>query len=284
MKIAIVGHGFVGKAASHSFTDGVRYGYNLKRNEVRVIDPKLYEGPEHQIESLASWNPNVTFVCVPTPMGPDGAADYSIVRHVMGYLKENVSGLIVLKSTVLPAEVERLCDRENTIYNPEFLRERSAIEDFLNPEFHVIGCNTIDAGEELVDFYNVYSAVSACPVEFVSPVEAALVKYGINSFLATKVMWFNQFQDIVKASGGIYSNVIEAITKDPRIGGSHTAVPGPDGRFGFGGACFPKDTAALISEYPDFTILREVVRSNNAIRSQYELDPREAEQKVVFTS
>jgi UDPglucose 6-dehydrogenase len=273
MKIAIVGYGFVGKAASAAFS--------LETNERRIIDPKL-EGYQHRIESLPGFDPDVTFVCVPTPMGPDGAADYSIVRDVMNYLKNNVNGLIVLKSTVLPEEVRLLCDLPRTIYNPEFLRERSALSDFLHPEFHVIGCNDIGSGEYLLKIYEEHSLVTPCVSEFMTPVEASLVKYAINSFLATKVMWFNQFQEIVKSTGSSYDKVIRAVTEDSRIGSSHTAVPGPDGRYGFGGACFPKDTRALITEYPDFTILEEVVHSNNQIRSRYKLDPREAEQQVKF--
>lgn len=272
MKIAIVGYGFVGKAASAAFS--------LEPNEVRIIDPKL-KGRKHCIESLPGFDPDVTFVCVPTPMGPDGAANYSIVRDVMNYLKNNVNGLIVLKSTVLPEEVRLLCDLPRTIYNPEFLRERTALEDFIQPEFHVIGCNDMDYGERLLEIYD-YSHVWPCEAFFMDPVEASLVKYGINSFLATKVMWFNQFQEIVKSTGSMYGTVVDAIGRDPRVGPSHTVVPGPDGRYGFGGACFPKDTRALITEYPDFTILEEVVHSNNQIRSRYKLDPREAEQQVKF--
>lgn len=273
MKVAIVGHGFVGQAARAAFT--------LAGNEIAIIDPKL-EGREHQIEYLSIFEPEVTFVCVPTPMGTNGAADYSIVRSVMDYLKNNVSGLIVLKSTVLPEEVRLLCDLPRTIYNPEFLRERSAEEDFVNPGFHVIGCNDMEYGEKLLDIYDEHSLVWYCDAHYMDPVEASLVKYAINSFLATKVMWFNQFQEIVKSTGSMYGTVIEAVAADPRIGGSHTLVPGPDNRYGFGGACFPKDTRALITEYPNFTILEEVVRSNNLVRSQYELDPREVEQHVKF--
>ena len=114
--------------------------------------------------------------------------------------------------------------------------------------------------------------------------DASFVKYGINSFLATKVMWFNQFKDLIDFHGADYDNIATAIGTDPRITHSHTQVPGPDGRKGYGGACFPKDTNALAQFAGEdyLTILKLIIKENNNIRSQYKLDDREKEQNVRF--
>jgi UDPglucose 6-dehydrogenase len=120
-------------------------------------------------------------------------------------------------------------------------------------------------------------------------VAASIIKYTINSFLAAKVLFFNQINDVLSASGSTvdWNSFIGAIQADSRIGASHMSVPGPDGRRGFGGACFPKDTVALV-HYAEqlgvpFTVLKEVVKINQSIRNQYEdLDDREREQNVNF--
>ena len=113
--------------------------------------------------------------------------------------------------------------------------------------------------------------------------EASFVKYGINCFLATKVLWFNQFKDLIDDTDSKYNVIVNAIGLDPRIGHSHTQVPGPDGKKGFGGACFPKDTNAF-STYArgEFSVLDDVIKANNIYRKEYDLDDREKEQKVNY--
>jgi UDPglucose 6-dehydrogenase len=119
-------------------------------------------------------------------------------------------------------------------------------------------------------------------------VEASFVKYGINSYLASKVLWFNQFYDVVNKHGSNFGKVVGAITADSRVGRSHTTVPGFDGRRGYGGACFPKDTSALAHFADglgvDMTVLKEVISSNNKYRKLYKKDARELEQKVTFSN
>ena len=134
------------------------------------------------------------------------------------------------------------------------------------------------------EFYNDYSNCKPCAVFHMSAKEASFVKYGINSFLATKVLWMNQFKDIVDNMSCNYNKIINAISTDIRVGPSHTQVPGPEGKRGFGGACFPKDTQAFANFAKTFTVLEEVIKQNNVYRSQYELDDREKEQKVVYIS
>ena len=112
--------------------------------------------------------------------------------------------------------------------------------------------------------------------------EASLVKYGVNTFLATKVLWFNQFFDVVENENANYNKIISAIATDQRIGSSHTLVPGFDNKRGYGGACFPKDTNAFSTFAPAFSILKKVIEENNNYRRSYEKDKRELEQNVTY--
>jgi len=272
-KIAIVGHGYVGNACE--------YGFNTKKNKIQLIDPFLYNNSVDDMTDV-----DVSFVCVPTPFGADGQIDASIVVDVTNKLIEKTTGLIVIKSTVIPSIVKELSTKNSrVIYNPEFLTERNALEDFVNPPMHIFGgeAKSVDTLENL---YNKFSRCKPAPVYKMAAQDAAFVKYGINSFLATKVMWFNQYKELIDSHGADYDNIITAVGTDPRISHSHTQVPGPDGRSGFGGACFPKDTNALSSfaGMDHLSILKLVIAENNKVRSQYELDDREKEQNVVYIS
>ena len=272
LKMAIVGYGFVGKA--------VAYGFNDHSVEKTIVDPK--EGVT--IDDI-KWNHDVTFVCVPTPMADDGSIDATILHDVMKKLKNSSSGMIVLKSTVTPDIVKKITEDEvmghRIVYNPEFLTERQANEDFINPIMHVFGGHP-DATRELESIYEEHSLCRPCEVHHMSAVDASFVKYGINCFLATKVLWFNQYLDIVKAGGGNFGRVINAIGSDSRISQSHTRVPGFDNKRGFGGACFPKDTSAFNTFAKTFSILDKVIEENNKYRSEYDKDERELEQNVKY--
>ena len=274
--IAIVGYGFVGKAVAH--------GFATKHVEQHIVDPK----GGLDISELSSKRIDMTFVCVPTPMSDDGSIDASIAIETIKYLNDNVSGLIVLKSTVTPDIVAKFAEQvDRFIYNPEFLTERNYAHDFEYPSLHVFGGKKHSC-ELLHSFYTDYSICHPCPVHYVGAKEASLIKYGINSFLATKVTWFNEYYKTVNKFNANFDNVASAMASDPRIGTSHMQVPGHDGRMGFGGACFTKDCNALISLTKnlgcEMELLTNAVNLNNSIRSQYtELDDREKEQNVKYT-
>jgi UDPglucose 6-dehydrogenase len=139
--------------------------------------------------------------------------------------------------------------------------------------------------KQLKRVYQQYSQCSPCKVFYMTPMEASFVKYGVNSFLASKVLWFNQFKDLVDRNDSRYSVVANAVGYDERIGKGHTKVPGFDGKKGFGGSCFPKDTSAIANfAGGSLTVLEEVIEANNLYRSQYMLDDREKEQNVSFNS
>jgi UDPglucose 6-dehydrogenase len=272
MKILIVGHGFVGRA--------VEYGFSTVKNSITIVDPK-YGNSLSDID-LADYE--VTFVCVPTPMNDDGSIDSSILDSVMNIINSKYrtsDHLVIIKSTVTPDVLKQYSDF-GVIYNPEFLREATALEDFVKPEFHIFGglkswdCNR---AEEL---YNNHSNCSRAPAFYMSYTEASLAKYAINSFLALKVTFFNQLYDTAEASGADFSRIVRVVESDKRIGSSHTRVPGFDGRRGYGGSCFPKDTSAIINYTDKLSLVEETVKVNNAYRKSYELNQREKDQNIRF--
>lgn len=264
MKILIAGHGFVGKA--------VDYGFSHPKVEKTIVDPKY----NTTLDTIDPNNFDCVFVCVPTPMGNSGRIDSSIIDDVLSKLG---SKLVVVKSTVTPNIVETWPG--NVVYNPEFLTEKSANEQFIDPPFHILGGSDyyVDQVEML---YKNYSLCNPCPVLRMTAVEASFVKYTINSFLATKVTFFNQLYDAVGETDANFATIIKAVGLDERIGPSHTRVPGFDGKQGYGGACFPKDTSAFTKYSNKLTLLEECIKINNDYRLQYELDDREREQHVNY--
>jgi len=277
LKIGIVGHGFVGKA-----TD---WGFSKNTNKF-IVDPK--DGTN--IDQLAEFNPELIFVCVPTPMGENGIQDSSIIEAVIQELSAKCrESIIVIKSTVLPSILEKI-EKANSkiIYNPEFLREKHANEDFMNSEMIIFGGDK-DIASQVSKFYLDHSRCETKKHVFMDISSASLVKYTINTFLASKVMFFNELHEVFNKlkSNDSWELFIKTLSLDKRIGESHMSVPGHDGKKGFGGACFPKDTAALLKYAKgigvELDVLRTVINKNNIIRGQYaELDDREKEQNVSF--
>ena len=277
MKIGIVGYGFVGKAVDYGFKRDI---------EKIIIDPKL----DTSISNLKSHNPEFIFICVPTPMNSDGNQDSSIIEQVLAEInKEFSESVVIIKSTVLPTIIEKLSkSHKHFVYNPEFLREKTANEDFVNADSLILGGEPDDL-KRVAELYNNHSDCKIVEIHETDVISASLVKYSINTFLASKVIFFNQLHDIYKAlTPDIkWDEFTTMVNSDNRIGKSHMDVPGHDGRLGFGGACFPKDTAALLSLSKDidkeFSLLKEVIRINNNIRMQYnDLDEREKEQGVNY--
>ena len=275
MRIGIVGHGFVGGAVDYAFTH--------TEIEKFYVDPKY----DTTIDDLLDWKPHVSFICAPTPMAESGFIDASIVEDAALKLIEHTEGGVVIKSTITPDVVDRIFssiyedDVKRLTINPEFLTESNAKEQFVSAKYHVIGGHP-DACKGLAELYQVYSLCTAEEYVFCAPVEAAFVKYGVNSFLATKVTFFNQLYDSIEKFGCNYPTVVNAIGKDPRIGIGHTRVPGYDGKRGFGGACFPKDTKAFTLFDNDLTLIEKCVNINNEYRKQYELDEREESNNVDY--
>tara|TARA_A100001037_G_C15151231_1_gene639356 strand:+ start:3578 stop:4429 length:852 start_codon:yes stop_codon:yes gene_type:complete len=278
MKVGIIGYGFVGSALKNGLKDNV---------EVLKIDPKL----NTNISMLKTFNPDIIFLCLPTPVSDDGSLqDISKLEEaIKDIIAMKMSCLVVIKSTVLPNYLKSISGLyEKLIHNPEFLREVSADEDFINSKLIVFG-GEMKYTKTLASFYKKHTKCISDDYIFTDIISASFIKYTINSFLSTKVIFFNELKKLFDKSGTKQSweNFILAITKDERIGNSHMQVPGPDGRYGFGGACLPKDSKAFV-EYADkmnqpLEILQKVVNLNIAIRSSYEeLIEREESQNIKF--
>ena len=277
IRLGIVGHGFVGKAVDEGFRKNV---------EKFIVDP-IYKT---SIENLVEFNPDFIFVCLPTPMLENGDQDTSILLEVFSELNEKAKSIPkILKSTILPNTlIEIFKASDKVFYNPEFLREKHAYEDFENSPFVILaGENDLSLAVE--DLYVNNSCCKTKNFIHIDPVSASLIKYSLNSFLATKVIFFNQLKKIFDASSAEinWNEFIEILTNDSRIGSSHMEVPGHDGKKGFGGACFTKDTAALLKYSEEvgenFSLLGSVININNSIRREYhKLGSREKDQNVNY--
>ena len=276
LRIGIIGYGFVGQA--------VEYSFMTQNTETFIVDPKYND---NTLDDLVEWNPGLIFVCLPTPSNNDGSIDASLVSNTVKNLKSRLNAFIIIKSTITPRIVSEITSQEfNIAYVPEFLSEGNAKFDMVNSDFMIIGTNFTAAYEAVMNYYEKYSMCKK-GINYinVTPLEASFVKYTINTFLAMKTAYFNELYSLADAIDVNYQNILKGVLADSRIGSSHTKVPGPDGKLGFGGACFPKDLNAFI-DYSDnkskLTILKGVRTSNNRIRSQYETDDREKANNIKF--
>lgn len=252
MKIGIIGHGFVGQAVANAFDC-----------EKIIVDPAQ---TKTTIEEMTAERPDCVFICVPTPSNPDGSVDGSLVTDAIERLPDDI--LIILKSTVTPDFLDYPTKR--LVYNPEFLNQRTANEDFLNPDFMVFG----GRDEDTEAAYRVFdhSNVRKCPVHFTDIATASLVKYTLNCLGAAKVIFMNEIFNLhARVCGSDWDEFKRILLSDPRIGPCHLDVPGPDGEYGYGGKCFPKDTKALVRYAHDqgvlMSVLLQAIRTNEIIRN-----------------
>ena len=235
MKVGIVGGGFVGTATSH---------FECSNIDVFVYDinPDLCRPRGTTLESL--MNCDVVMICVPTPQGHTGECDVSIVERVVSDIKKfDNHPPIVVRSTVPPGT----CKRLDVSFFPEFLREVTAVEDFIATPVWIVGSTTLHSVvKDIIDTAFKAGAIKSDTVKILTTDQAEMVKYSKNCFLASKVAFCNEIYDLCNKLNIEYEKVREGFTIDTRIGSSHTQVPGPDGQRGFGGHCFPKDLSALI--------------------------------------
>lgn len=253
LKLGIIGAGFVGGSVIKGFDRDV---------EQFVVDPLIND---NTIIDLVNYDPPLLFVCVPTPEKKSGDVDVSIAREVLNELdQEKYKGIVVIKSTITPRHLTKMKKdyKLNLVYNPEFLTEANAHADFINPHMQVLGGKWRDC-DRVEKAYCRHSSVKVVPTYKVDLITASLIKYTINSWLATKVIFFNELFELHKASGShsSWEQFTEMLGTDPRIGKSHMKVPGPDGKKGFGGHCFPKDTKALLHFAENMCVDLEVLKT-----------------------
>jgi UDPglucose 6-dehydrogenase len=184
--------------------------------------------------------------------------------------KVNYTGVVISKCTAPPDTYKKLNDRfHNLVHAPEFLTAANAVDDYINGKFSIIG-GKVRAYQHEAERIIKITQPHLKNIKFCSIGEAALAKYSINSFLATKVVFMNELHGVAVASGLDFDTIASMIRLDERIGSSHMKVPGPDGSFGFGGYCFPKDTAALIkyaeSLNKPLNVLDAAVKKNTLLR------------------
>jgi len=244
MRIGIIGLGYVGSAVAwaHQSVD------------IIIRDPKLKDSAD-----LALFNTcDAVYVCVPSPcVDPkleDGRCDSSILEQT---LKELLFTLInkqipIICKTTAPASVYARLQKEypNIVYAPEFLTASNNLMDYVNTE-HVILGGDYDWCVKARTIIRLSLPLENEKFTIVDIKTAALFKYMMNSYLATKVTFMNEFYQLAEQSGVEWDDIKYLAAKDPRIGTTHMDVPGSDGQFGWGGACFPKDVAAIIVEAID---------------------------------
>ena len=287
--IAVIGTGYVGLATAVGLAEigHVVVGADIDALKISTlqsgISPINEKGMnEGIVKSLSAGNlsfstdvvsaasaADIVFLCLPTPQGDDGSADLSYVENVARLLGSHLApnSVVVNKSTVpvgTSRQVAKWLSREDVsvVSNPEFLRQGTALQDFLHPNRIVVGG---DSAEAVAAVASLYSKIDA-PILRMNAASAEALKYAANSFLATKLTFVNAIADICELVGADVFDVVGGLGMDPRIGDQFLS-PGP----GWGGSCFPKDTRALVKiaeeQGYDFALLRGVIQTND---EQYE--------------
>jgi len=284
-RIAVVGTGYVGLTTGACFAE---LGHDVLCADIveeKVTSLKAGKIPIHEdgLESIVQENMKAgrldfvlgaanavkgrefVYLCVPTPQGDDGRADLSYVEAAAREIAPHLDrGAIVVNKSTVPVGstllVERALERPDVsvVSNPEFLREGSAVNDFLNPDRVVIGSDDRNAASKVAALYLGVRA----PIIITDPASAETTKYASNAFLATKISFANAVAAVCEAVGADVADVLLGIGYDSRIG-HHFLKPGP----GWGGSCFPKDTKAMIGIAEDggydFAFLKGVIEVND---------------------
>ena len=242
-KIGIIGRGFVGSA--------VEFGFSAQTGCDAIV--KVYDkNPKLSLHTLDETinKSEFIFVSVPTPSNPDGSINLDILHNVLLSINavNRSKNIILIRSTIVPGTTQ-LFKKEfsnlNLVFNPEFLTERSAKYDFINQSRFILGGDKIHT-EKVASLFKWRFGYSI-PIIETNFETAELIKYMNNCFFATKVSFLNEMKLISDKVGSDWDTAIEGFLRDGRIGHSHLSVPGPDGKLGFGGSCFPKDIQAIIN-------------------------------------
>lgn len=300
MDVAVIGAGYVGLVTGAGLANlghQVRIGEAnaervamLQKGEVPIYEQGLPGLLERAVErhaiSFHSSNveavsgADIVMLCLPTPESPDGRADLTFVHAVVDELANEISEetLLVVKSTVPPGTGttlrKRLADLGSparVVSHPEFLREGKAVEDFMEPDRIVVGAFDRGDAERVASLYRSLDT----EVVITDPTSAEMIKYANNAYLAARLTFANALANVCEAVGADVVDVIDGIGLDHRIG-PHFLQPGP----GYGGSCFPKDTAALIAVADDagydFQLLKSVIEADHEQRRRVAEKVRQA--------
>lgn len=258
-KIGICGKGFVGGALTYSFDKlGISYCVYDKYKEVGSFDNLL--------------TTDILFLCLPSLYLEEtkGYDIKAIIETCHQLNLQNYKGLVVIKSTVTTGTSEDLSNKNSNlsiVHNPEFLTARTANEDFHNQTHIVLGKTSGCEEQQFNNLYNFYQ--TNYPIAEISKTTSSVsesMKAFCNTFYSVKIGFFNELFFYCQEKKIDFNQVKDLMLKNGWINKMHTNVPGPDGKFGFGGACFPKDTNALLADMEKLKvpskILSSVVKEN----------------------
>jgi|TARA_B100001758_G_C18384000_1_gene598917 UDPglucose 6-dehydrogenase len=265
MNIGIIGQGFVGNAIYQK----LKKYYKVFTYDIQA---KLCNSDLDEVLNRCK----IIFVCLPTPMNKDGSCNLDILDNTLDTINkasmEIEDRIVVIKSTIIPGSTHNFQLKYryiDLVFNPEFLTEANAVDDFENQTRLLLG----GPKRATTKIKQIFSAAFRKTPRIIKTdaKTAELVKYVTNTFLATKVSFANEIYQLCESLDLDYDKIIEYATLDPRLGDSHWGVPGPDGDFGFGGHCFPKDLAAIIEITKENNITNNVLKAaqitNNTVRS-----------------
>ena len=277
-KIGIIGNGFVGSSVSFGFSP--QTGCDA---DVKVYDKDVSKST-HTLDEVVN-DSNFIFLSAPTPSNQDGSISLDIIydvfediHNVIDYEKDN-QPIILIRSTITPGTTSKIqvkYPKMNIVFNPEFLTERSAKYDFINQSRFIVGGSW--GNTMMVENLYKWRFGESTPVIKTNYQTAELIKYMNNCFFATKVSFLNEMYQIAEKCGANWEEAVEGFVRDGRIGHSHMNVPGPDGKFGFGGSCFPKDIQAMINFADSLGISSDVLRG--AWKKNLEVRPEEDWKKL----
>ena len=231
--IGIIGNGFVGNA----IYEGLKEHYSI------LVYDKDATKSKNTFEEVSDQK--IIFVCVPTPSTIQGHFDLSIIKSVIGSLPKNKT--IIIKSTILPSSAENIINlypEQNFVFNPEFLTERTAVKDFKNQKRIVLGGKQKQTSIVEDMYKKVFPDCLYIKTDFKT---ACFIKYFCNCFFAAKVSLMNEFYQVAEKENIDWQTALEGLLSSEWVNPMHTQVPGPDGDYGFGGKCFPKDISAFMN-------------------------------------
>jgi UDPglucose 6-dehydrogenase len=264
MTIGIIGLGVVGFSLLSSF-------------ELKNIDVKSYDKYKLIGDFESILISDIVFLCLPTLFNDttneyDKNAIYEICDKLVD---NNYNGIVVLKSTVEPGTTDKIAEKYNLkfVHNPEFLTSTTAFEDFHNQKHIVMGKSNNIKNEDLEILESFYkSNYPNAEISITSAINSESMKIFCNSFYAVKIQFFNELYLLTQKNNSNYEEIVTLMLKNGWINQMHTKVPGTDGKLSYGGACFPKDTKALLNHMirnnSDCAVLNATVVEQKKIRSE----------------
>ncbi len=296
MRLCVMGTGYVGLVAAACFSDTGNHvvGYDVDENKIEKLNKEILPIYEPGLEEIVSRNmksgrlkfttdqsaikeSSVIFVAVGTPQNEDGSSNLTYLKEAVDKISKEISHdtYVVLKSTVPVGTSDMVEDmlknskaKVEVISNPEFLKEGTALNDFIRPERVIIGCKSDSARRIMADLYAPFVR-SGSPILFMSNRSAELSKYAANCFLAMKISFINEIAFLSEAVNADIHDVRRALISDSRIGNKFL-YPG----CGYGGSCFPKDVLAIIHLGKEYGLEMPIFRATHEIN--------ERQKKLIF--